>query len=289
MSKKWTKWIYDGDPDVFPYKKEVVQVQTLPDGSIRYKRLKKNVEAERTSLDEPDETGITLSAEISMVYRNYRGETSHRTIRPVSLSLTSTEYHADMQWILRAWDVDKGAERDFALRDCNFKTATESASARKNFQAIADDIKSLKDRPETRRGPYVITDEDIDATTPKPIITGPGEYVTADGDCVKIYQEHAGRWVGQFLPPARCRDRTWNADGSYAKIHRTAKHHPHDITGPWQDPEAEKPERWENLYRSDSGELHMSSCFYTSFKSAKLNAGSVFKHIGAVLLNPEEE
>jgi hypothetical protein len=231
---------------------------------------------------EGDECPVANDEKMKLRFEGNPPEYYTCVIRPTSLGWSNSPCrHARITHYKRL-RKNVEAERVFALRDCNFKTATETASARENFQAIADDLGTLKDRHETRRGPFVVTDEDIDATTPKPIITGPGEYVTRKGE--KIIISEKGRlsgWLGSF--PWTDNLASWNSDGSYSM----AAFPIHDITGPWQEPE--KPERWENLYRSDSGELHMSSCFYTSFKSAKLNAGSVFKHIGAVLLNPEEE
>jgi hypothetical protein len=57
---------------------------------------------------------------IKVQYTNYRGETAIRTIWPIDISFKSTEYHPEQQWILRALDVDKGQQRDFALRDMVF-------------------------------------------------------------------------------------------------------------------------------------------------------------------------
>lgn len=50
-------------------------------------------------------------------YRNWRGEIAERQARPVSVWYGTTEWHPDPQWFLRAFDIDRGAERDFALRD----------------------------------------------------------------------------------------------------------------------------------------------------------------------------
>lgn len=49
-------------------------------------------------------------------YDNYRGETSQRTVKVNSIRHTSTEYHSK-QWILFGWDLDKQAERGFAMKD----------------------------------------------------------------------------------------------------------------------------------------------------------------------------
>jgi hypothetical protein len=57
---------------------------------------------------------------IRFAYTNYRGERSVRTAMPRKLFWGSTEHHLQPQWIMRAYDLDKGADRDFALCDCQF-------------------------------------------------------------------------------------------------------------------------------------------------------------------------
>lgn len=62
----------------------------------------------------------TLSKEkdiVKIVYTNYRGEKAERLIKPVSIWFGSTEWHADEQWLLHAFDIEKDAERDFAMKD----------------------------------------------------------------------------------------------------------------------------------------------------------------------------
>ena len=56
-------------------------------------------------------------------YTNFRGETSVRHASPLDIRFTSTKWHPTAQWILRAYDHGKQAERDFALSDCNFTQA----------------------------------------------------------------------------------------------------------------------------------------------------------------------
>lgn len=48
-------------------------------------------------------------------YTNHLGERSYRRIQPLSISLENNEWHTDTQWILYAVDLDKGAERAFAM------------------------------------------------------------------------------------------------------------------------------------------------------------------------------
>lgn len=54
---------------------------------------------------------------LSFVYRNWRGEVSQRRVRPLGIRFGSTEWHPEPQWLLRAVDLDKDEEREFAMRD----------------------------------------------------------------------------------------------------------------------------------------------------------------------------
>lgn len=54
---------------------------------------------------------------MTLTYTNWRGETSLRRLRPIGIWFGATEWHPEPQWLLKAWDEDKGAERDFALAD----------------------------------------------------------------------------------------------------------------------------------------------------------------------------
>lgn len=54
---------------------------------------------------------------IRIVYTNYRGETAQREVVPQRVWFGATEWHPEEQWLLDAIDIEKGAERSFALRD----------------------------------------------------------------------------------------------------------------------------------------------------------------------------
>lgn len=58
---------------------------------------------------------------VSMDYVNYRHEYSHRLVIPELFWFGSTQYHDEDQWIMTAWDVERGVRRDFALRNCDFQ------------------------------------------------------------------------------------------------------------------------------------------------------------------------
>ena len=52
---------------------------------------------------------------VQLHYTNHRGERAWRTVVPLRVYWGKTEWHPEEQYLLRVWDVDKGAERDYAL------------------------------------------------------------------------------------------------------------------------------------------------------------------------------
>ena len=56
-------------------------------------------------------------AEVTFTYKNHRGETSIRLVRPIMIAFGATEFHPDPQWLLHGWDLNKEAERTFAMKD----------------------------------------------------------------------------------------------------------------------------------------------------------------------------
>lgn len=54
---------------------------------------------------------------VKIVYTNWRKETAEREIVPIEIWFGKTEWHPEEQWFLKARDVGRGAERDFALQD----------------------------------------------------------------------------------------------------------------------------------------------------------------------------
>lgn len=54
-------------------------------------------------------------------YTNYRGETAMRWATPLEIRWGSTEWHPNPGWLMRAFDHEKGAVREFALGDCRFE------------------------------------------------------------------------------------------------------------------------------------------------------------------------
>ena len=55
--------------------------------------------------------------DVSVIYTNWKGETSIRRILPIQVVFTSNEWHKEEQWLLEARDLDKDAIRTFAMKD----------------------------------------------------------------------------------------------------------------------------------------------------------------------------
>lgn len=60
---------------------------------------------------------MTTQNAVTFTYKNYRGATSVRLVRPIMVSFGTTGFHPEPQWLLHAWDLNKEAERTFAIKD----------------------------------------------------------------------------------------------------------------------------------------------------------------------------
>lgn len=67
--------------------------------------------------------------EIHFTYKNYRGEVGRRRVRArdIHVSFGATHYHPEPQIIFRAFDLDKEAVREFALKDMDFRSEIDIA------------------------------------------------------------------------------------------------------------------------------------------------------------------
>jgi predicted DNA-binding transcriptional regulator YafY len=60
---------------------------------------------------------FTPGQTITFRYRNWQGVTADRSARIICLVYGSTDWHPEPQWLLKAFDFEKQAERLFAIRD----------------------------------------------------------------------------------------------------------------------------------------------------------------------------
>ncbi|TAL51163.1 hypothetical protein EPN81_00685 [Patescibacteria group bacterium] len=54
---------------------------------------------------------------VEILYTNYRNETALRRIVPRAIRFGSSDWHPEPQWLLDAYDLQKNAERSFAMSD----------------------------------------------------------------------------------------------------------------------------------------------------------------------------
>lgn len=77
---------------------------------------------------------------MDFTYRNYRGKVEVRRVVPRGIRFGTSEWHPEPQWLLRAFDLDRQAEREFAMRemwpvDFDAISALEAEAAEKQAAA----------------------------------------------------------------------------------------------------------------------------------------------------------
>lgn len=78
------------------------------------------LEKEAANKKREDQMRSALAKRVMFGYTNHRGEFGIRHAVPHAIIFTTTEYHEGEQWFLYAFDIDKQANRHFALRDVDF-------------------------------------------------------------------------------------------------------------------------------------------------------------------------
>lgn len=62
---------------------------------------------------------------VQMKYNNWRAERGQRDVVPISIRFGSSKWHPEPQWLMKALDIDKGIESEFALVECDFLSVTD--------------------------------------------------------------------------------------------------------------------------------------------------------------------
>ena len=60
---------------------------------------------------------------LTFTYKNHRGEVATRRVQPGFIYFGTTDWHPTPCWLMRVHDLDKGAPRDFDLREIRFDEA----------------------------------------------------------------------------------------------------------------------------------------------------------------------
>lgn len=58
-----------------------------------------------------------MKTEVTFTYKNHKGVTGIRLVRPIMIAFGANEFHPEPQWLLHGWDLNKQAERTFAIKD----------------------------------------------------------------------------------------------------------------------------------------------------------------------------
>lgn len=61
--------------------------------------------------------GEPLQNLLEIKYKNWKGEISNRIIIPHKIWFGGSDYHKEIQWFMKAYDIDKCDNRDFAIKD----------------------------------------------------------------------------------------------------------------------------------------------------------------------------
>jgi hypothetical protein len=72
--------------------------------------------------DQPAKIILTFEPEAHyapyvFTYKNHRGEIAQRRVVPISVRHGATQWHQRTQWLLKAFDLDHRAIREFAMAD----------------------------------------------------------------------------------------------------------------------------------------------------------------------------
>ena len=74
---------------------------------------------------------------VKIHYTNWKGVTGERLIIPEDMFFGENEYHPGEQWLLGAFDLEKQADRTFAMKDIHSWTAMPDVTPKNLDEALA--------------------------------------------------------------------------------------------------------------------------------------------------------
>lgn len=92
-------------------------IRMLAEASVEITRLNEQVQtfAQESPVVAPEFLDNPNPPEFSFWYTNHRGEVAERCVIPIALRYGTSPYYEGPHWLLQAYDMDKQAEREFAL------------------------------------------------------------------------------------------------------------------------------------------------------------------------------
>ncbi len=156
---------------------------------------------------------VAIGEPARITYTNYRGETAERTITPKRVWYGISDWHPVPQWFLTAFDHDKNADRDFALRDfgpANLRPGLEAAARWHEEEAERKRTVSVKSR---RLGAQIATHHisaaELRALSPSPdhiadagkLVEGDGLHSAAIFNLIEAAKEEAAKAMRKFPQP----------------------------------------------------------------------------------------
>lgn len=93
--------------------------QRTPLSPIAWRRMEFEAVEKITSalgLHMPSDEALA-APDMRFIYKNWRGETRERQVRPKGFDYGSNEWHPEPQWFLVGIDAETGEERYFAMKD----------------------------------------------------------------------------------------------------------------------------------------------------------------------------
>ncbi|WP_201404240.1 hypothetical protein [Kaistia sp. 32K] len=106
-----------------------------------------------TAAPEPAAAEAPGQKPVAIIYTNWRGETAERLIIPGAVWFGTTNWHPDPQWLLRAFDVEKQADRDFAPKELGAAPVTHANAEAPGLEKAAkwhDGIAAQQENPRHR-------------------------------------------------------------------------------------------------------------------------------------------
>ena len=94
-----------------------VNTQRWPNFNYHYNVNKISYKISYKISNEKLNEGMNNKECVIIDYTNYRGESGCRVIMPIEKFFGINEFHPGEQWLIRATDVEKNAERVFAMKD----------------------------------------------------------------------------------------------------------------------------------------------------------------------------